>query len=107
MNVFDLFNGNDVQIDDSCQTQGWKQGTEDTNWDVVEWISVDYVQFFQQHTCKIVPMDAYGKQPYFKNKWISNEMSDGCSECGYPFDTVNRGVPNYCANCGAKVDRIE
>lgn len=55
------------------------------------------------HTCKIVDMDSFGAPPYRKGDWISNSMSDGCSECGYPFDTLNRGRPNYCANCGAKV----
>lgn len=54
-------------------------------------------------TCRVVAMDAAGSPPYRTGDWIYNELSDGCSECGYPFDTPNRGVPVYCAHCGAKV----
>lgn len=54
-------------------------------------------------TCRMVPMDAAGNPPYRKGHLILDEMSDGCSECGYPFDTVNKGVPDYCPHCGAKV----
>lgn len=56
-----------------------------------------------RRACHVVPMDAAGNPPYRKGDLILNEMSDGCSECGYPFDTANRGVPNFCENCGAKV----
>lgn len=56
-----------------------------------------------ERTCHVVPMDAAGRPPYRKGHLILNEMSDGCSACGYPFDTANKGVPNYCPNCGAKV----
>ena len=51
----------------------------------------------------IVPMDAAGNPPYRKGDLIMNSLSDGCSKCGCPFDTLNYGVPNYCPNCGAKV----
>ena len=56
-----------------------------------------------ERTCHIVRMDLSGNPPYNKGDWIYNDVSDGCSECGYPFDTLNRGVPNFCQNCGAKV----
>lgn len=56
-----------------------------------------------ERTCHIVPMDAAGNPPYRKGDLIMNSLSDGCSECGCPFDTLNYGVPNYCKNCGAKV----
>lgn len=56
-----------------------------------------------ERTCRVVPMDAAGKPPYRKGDLILNELTDGCSKCGYPFDTLNHGVPNYCSNCGAKV----
>lgn len=58
-----------------------------------------------ERTCRVVAMDAAGSPPYRTGNWIYNELSDGCSECGYPFDTPNRGVPAYCPNCGAKVVR--
>lgn len=54
-------------------------------------------------TCHIVPMDMAGNPPYRKGNVIYNAMSDGCSECGYPFDTINNGVPARCPNCGRKV----
>ena len=56
-----------------------------------------------ERTCHIVPMDAAGNPPYRTGDWILNELSDGCSECGYPFDTPNRGIPHYCPRCGARV----
>lgn len=56
-----------------------------------------------ERTCHIVPMDAAGNPPYRTGDWILNELSDGCSECGYPFDTPNRGIPHYCLRCGARV----
>lgn len=56
-----------------------------------------------ERTCRVVPMDAAGNPPYRKGDLILNELTDGCSKCGYPFDTLNHGVPNYCSNCGAKV----
>lgn len=56
-----------------------------------------------ERTCHIVPMDAAGNPPYRTGNLMLNALSDGCSECGYPFDTLNHGVPNYCPNCGAKV----
>lgn len=56
-----------------------------------------------ERTCHVVPMDAAGNPPYRKGDLMLNALSDGCSECGYPFDTLNYGVPNYCPNCGAKV----
>lgn len=58
-----------------------------------------------ERTCHIVDMDLAGNPPYRQGNLILNSMSDGCSECGYPFDTVNNGVPNYCPNCGAKVEK--
>lgn len=61
------------------------------------------VHYVPERTCHVVPMDAAGNPPYRKGNMILNEMSDGCSECGYPFDTANKGVPNFCENCGAKV----
>lgn len=56
-----------------------------------------------ERTCHIVPMDAAGNPPYRKGDLIMDSLSDGCSKCGCPFDTLNYGVPNYCKNCGAKV----
>lgn len=60
-------------------------------------------KYVPERTCHVVPMDAAGSPPYRKGDLILNEMSDGCSVCGYPFDTANNGVPNFCENCGAKV----
>ena len=57
-----------------------------------------------ERTCRIVPMDAAGDPPYRTGNWILNSLSDGCSECGYPFDTLNSGTPNFCPNCGARVE---
>lgn len=54
-------------------------------------------------TCRAVPMDLAGSPPYRKGGWVLNALSDGCSGCGYPFDSMNRGMPNYCPNCGARV----
>lgn len=56
-----------------------------------------------ERTCHITPMDAAGNPPYRKGDIIYNSLTDGCSKCGYPFDTLNHGEPNYCPNCGAKV----
>lgn len=56
-----------------------------------------------ERTCHIVPMDAAGNPPYRNGDLIMDSLSDGCSKCGCPFDTLNYGVPNYCPNCGAKV----
>lgn len=56
-----------------------------------------------ERTCRVVPMDMAGNPPYRKGNWVFNALCDGCSECGFPFDTMNRGVPNYCPNCGARV----
>lgn len=56
-----------------------------------------------ERTCRIVPMDMAGNPPYRKGSRVLNALADGCSECGYPFDTMYRGTPNYCRNCGAKV----
>lgn len=56
-----------------------------------------------KRTCKIVPMDSFGNPPYYTGDWISDSISDGCSECGYPFDTINKGVPKFCPQCGAEV----
>lgn len=56
-----------------------------------------------ERTCHIVPMDAAGEPPYRTGDWIYNMMSDGCSECGYPFNTARYGEPNYCPHCGARV----
>lgn len=56
-----------------------------------------------ERTCRIATMDMAGEPPYREGDRILNELSDGCSECGYPFDTPNRGTPNYCPNCGARV----
>lgn len=61
----------------------------------------------EPRTCRIVPMDMAGNPPYRKGNLILNAMSDGCSECGFPFDTMNNGVPNYCQNCGARVETEE
>ena len=58
-----------------------------------------------ERTCHIVPMDAAGNPPYRKGDLIMNSFSDGCSKCGCPFDTLNYGEPNYCPNCGAKVQK--
>lgn len=55
-------------------------------------------------TCCIIPMDEAGNPPYRKGDLIMNSLSDGCSKCGYPFDTLNHGIPNYCSNCGRKVN---
>ena len=57
-----------------------------------------------ERTCRIVPMDAAGNPPYRTGGLILNELSDGCSECGYPFDTPNRGIPHYCPSCGARIE---
>lgn len=57
----------------------------------------------EERTCRVVTMDMAGKPPYRDGDWILNELSDGCSECGCPFDTPNRGTPSYCPNCGARV----
>lgn len=54
-------------------------------------------------TCHIVSMDMAGNPPYRKGNVIYDALSDGCSECGYPFDTMNNGVPAHCHNCGARV----
>lgn len=66
-------------------------------------IEVNGKRYAPERTCQVVPMDAAGNPPYRKGNWMLNDLSDGCSECGYPFDTLNRGKPNYCPNCGAKV----
>lgn len=66
-------------------------------------IEVNGRRYVPEQTCHVVPMDAAGSPPYRKGDLILNEMSDGCSACGYPFDTANNGVPNFCENCGAKV----
>lgn len=41
--------------------------------------------------------------------WIDADMPIGyyanCSECGYQIDVhENRGYPNYCEHCGARMD---
>lgn len=60
-------------------------------------------------TCRCVPMDAAGKPPFYTGDLALNEVSCGCSKCGYPFGKRNsdignpRGVPNFCPNCGARV----
>ena len=56
-----------------------------------------------ERTCRIVLMDMAGNPPYRTGDWILDALSDGCSECGYPFDTLNKGKPNYCPHCGARV----
>ena len=61
-------------------------------------------RYVPERTCRIVPMDAAGDPPYRTGNWILNSLSDGCSECGYPFDTLNSGTPNFCPNCGARVE---
>ena len=58
-----------------------------------------------ERTCRIVSMDMAGNPPYRKGNVVYNALSEGCSECGYPFDTMNRGKPRYCPNCGARVER--
>lgn len=56
-----------------------------------------------KRTCRVVPMDYFGQPPYYRGSIVSDALSDGCSECGYPFDTINKGVPIFCPNCGAEV----
>lgn len=56
-----------------------------------------------ERTCRIVLMDMAGNPPYRTGDWILDALSDGCSECGYPFGTLNKGKPNYCPHCGARV----
>ena len=56
-----------------------------------------------ERTCHVVCMDMAGNPPYRKGNVVYNALSDGCSECGYPFDSMNKGVPAYCPNCGARV----
>lgn len=84
------------------------------NWPAGEWpeyVEVDHddgrggrpVRYVSERTCRVVTMDMAGEPPYRDGDWILNELSDGCSECGYPFDTPNRGTPSYCPNCGARV----
>lgn len=77
-------------------------GSEQQVRESLEWLA-DLIEPEPERTCRVVPMDAAGNPPYMKGDWILNAISDGCSECGYPFDSLNRGIPNYCSNCGAKV----
>ena len=60
-------------------------------------------RYVPERTCRVVSMDMAGNPPYRKGNVIYNALSDGCSECGYPFDTENNGVPSYCPHCGARV----
>lgn len=60
-------------------------------------------------TCKRVSMDAAGNPPFYTGGLALNDVTGGCSVCGYPFGNSCRrignplGVPNYCPNCGARV----
>lgn len=66
-------------------------------------IDFGFVTYVPERTCRIVLMDMAGNPPYRRGDWILDALSDGCSECGYPFNTLNKGKPNYCPHCGAKV----
>ena len=64
---------------------------------------IQVARYAPERTCRVIPMDAAGNPPFREEDWVLNEQSDGCSACGYPFDSMNRGVPKYCPNCGARV----
>lgn len=66
-------------------------------------IDFGFVTYVPERTCRIVLMDMAGNPPYRTGDWILDALSDGCSECGHPFNTLNKGKPNYCPHCGAKV----
>lgn len=60
-------------------------------------------------TCKRVSMDAAGNPPFYTGGLALNDVTGGCSVCGYPFGNSFRsignplGVPNYCPWCGTRV----
>lgn len=64
-------------------------------------------------TCKRVSMDAAGNPPFYTGGLALNDVTGGCSVCGYPFGNSCRrignplGVPNYCPNCGARVTGVD
>lgn len=59
---------------------------------------------------KVVFADAIDKipaadvEPVKRGKWVRGNWHIRCSECGeaYPFMT-----PNYCPNCGARMEGVE
>lgn len=67
-------------------------------------IDFGFVTYVPERTCRVVPMDMAGNHPYRTGNIVFDSLSDGCSECGYPFDTMYRGTPNYRRNCGARVE---
>lgn len=66
------------------------------------------------HTPKQIVEALPSAQPEWKKgKWISVfDIGTVCNKCGYDieehgFDVRTDGEPNYCPNCGAKMDGKE
>lgn len=56
-------------------------------------------------TCRRVLMDCAGNPPYYMGGFALNDTCNGCSECGYPWRTHGLETPNYCPNCGRRVEQ--
>jgi hypothetical protein len=60
-------------------------------------------------TCNRVSMDAAGNPPFKTGGLALNDVTGGCSKCGYPFGNSNARIgnpfnaPNYCPNCGSRL----
>ena len=93
MHVFDLY----------CKECGCRVQEGGDTYDEAKEAVVEKWNRRAERTCHVVPMDMAGNPPYRKGSWVLDALSDGCSECGFPFDTTNNGRPRYCPNCGAKV----
>lgn len=50
-------------------------------------------------------MDWTGEPPYYEGEISLDALAVGCSECGYPWKKTTGNLPNYCENCGAKVEQ--
>lgn len=55
--------------------------------------------------CRRVLMDCAGNPPYYTGGFALNDTCNGCSECGYPWRTHGLETPNYCPNCGRRVEQ--
>lgn len=67
-------------------------------------IDFGFVVYVPERTCRAVQMVMAGNPPYNQGDIIFSALVSGCSQCGFPFGNASHQAPNYCPNCGARVE---
>ena len=70
-----------------------------------------YIDYCGTNEAVNMAIEALKAEPVRHGRWINHLCEDGatdgifCSQCDYEIDRDSR--PNYCPNCGAKMQEVE